>query len=68
MEAGRLGETHFDYPRRFIPDLVVAEIKTIRERLFWASSVSHSILFHSVLFSSLQEFSTYTENAQSRSP
>jgi len=55
-----------------IPDSLFAEIKTIRERLFdklvsyglfRASSVSPSILFQS-----LQEFSTYTENAQGRSP
>jgi hypothetical protein len=25
------------YPRRFIPDSVFAEIKTIRERVFWVS-------------------------------
>ena len=73
--GGSFGSGILHYPPRFIPDLVVAEIKTIRERVLWvsyglfrASSVSHSILFHSVLFPSLQEFSTYAENAQSWSP
>jgi hypothetical protein len=55
------------------PDFVFAEIKKLRNGSFASSSATAcsglaQSIFRSVLFSSLQEFSTYTENAQSRSP
>jgi hypothetical protein len=57
--GGSFGSGISSLSASLLPDSVFAEIKTIRERVFWvsyglfrASSVSHSILFHSVLFSS----------------
>jgi hypothetical protein len=57
--GGSFGSGISSLSASLLPDSVFAEIKTIRERVPWvsyglfrASSVSRSILFHSVLFSS----------------